>query len=93
MDWPIERLDVMNTAFAGGLFCVYVAPPSLQALKQRLSRDGRDPDGKRFDKAKRELMNYWSNNIEIPFDLEVESTENQISTIARKIYRHYRQSL
>ena len=55
LDWPIERLEVMREAFPDGLFVVYLLPATSDLLRERLSRDRRDPEHRRLQKGLEEI--------------------------------------
>lgn len=92
LDWPIDRLQVMTQAFPGQLFVVYVSPPSLDVLRQRLGKDGRDADGARFASAQKELERFWALGYVGNYDYEIVSQEGQVSRIAQAIFTNYIQS-
>ncbi|MCX6780397.1 MAG: hypothetical protein NT034_04470 [Candidatus Magasanikbacteria bacterium] len=92
LDWPIDRLEVMTTAFSGQLFVVYVSPPSLEVLRQRMGKDGRDADGARFASAQKELQRFWALGYVGNYDYEIVSQDGHVSEIARAIYSNYIQS-
>lgn len=52
--WPVAKLSMMERAFPGRLWRVYLAPPSGRALARRLA-DGRDPNRKRLHAGLAEL--------------------------------------
>lgn len=92
LDWPIDRLHVMQQVFPVQLFTVYVSPPSINVLRQRLTKDGRDVDGMRLKGAEQELQRYWSSGYAGSYDMEVVSEDNKISEIATVIYVGYLKS-
>lgn len=89
LDWPVHRLEIMKGTFPDQLFVVYVAPPSIAVLQDRISRDGRDPDGSRFQAAKQELGIYWAGGYSNVIDAEVTSEDGNIDTIAQRILNRY----
>ncbi|HBD05741.1 TPA: hypothetical protein DCZ32_04765 [Candidatus Uhrbacteria bacterium] len=89
LDWPIDRLEIMKQAFPDRLFIVYVSPPSIDILHQRLKKDGRDTDGTRLANAKQEIQKYWSLGRIGLCDLEVVSEDQRIPEIAVNIYTSY----
>jgi len=89
LDWPISRLEIMTQAFPDQLYVVYVLPPSIEVLKQRLAKDGRDKDGHRLRSAQEELELYKSSRHVEVCNLEVVTEENQVRVIARTIYTNY----
>jgi len=93
LDWPIEYLETMQKEFPNRLYLVYLAPPSIKVLEQRLNKDGRDPDGKRLKMASEELKTYNSQKYNKVFDLKLVSEENQTEKIAYNIYINYLQAV
>jgi len=89
LDWPIDRLDVMTQTFLGQLFIVYISPPSIDVLRQRLAKDGRDTDGKRLASATQELQSFWSSKYVGAYDYEIVSEDDQMVEIAKAIYSNY----
>lgn len=89
LDWPISRMDVMTRAFPGQLHVVYVLPPSIEVLQQRLSKDGRDADGYRLRSAQEELKAYKSSRYIGVCDFEIVAEENHVPKIAHAIYVNY----
>lgn len=92
LDWPVTRLEIMTDAFPGQLYIVYIAPPSLKVLRQRLAKDGRDANGQRFESAESELQAYWSGQYSGMCDLEITATENCVQQLAEAIYADYLKS-
>jgi len=92
LDWPISRIDVMTQAFPDQLHIVYLSPPSIEVLRQRLANDRRDTDESRLQNACKELEAYWSSRYVKIYDLEIISEENQVPKIARAIYTSYLKS-
>lgn len=91
LDWPISQMDVMMQAFHDRLCVIYVSPPSIEALRQRLAKDGRDADGHRLQSAREELETYESSGYAGVCDFEIVSEENQVLKIAQAIYANYLQ--
>lgn len=54
VDYTFEGISDLNE-FKSMLFPIYILPPSLTTLQNRLKDLGRDPDGKRFETAKQEI--------------------------------------
>jgi len=92
LDWPIARLEVMTQAFPGRLFVVYVLPPSIDVLRQRLAKDGRDADGTRLTSALEELQGFWSSRYVGAYDYKIVSEDGQVTDIAEAIYFNYLKS-
>lgn len=92
LDWPISRIEVMTKEFPDQLHIVYVSPPSIEVLRQRLARDKRDADGSRLQSACEELEAYWSSKHVGICDFEIVAEENQVLKIAHAIYASYLKS-
>lgn len=89
LDWPISRISIMVQAFLGQLYVVYVLPPSVEVLSQRLGKDARDIDGRRLQSAREELDAYRSSTYMGIADFEIVAEENHVSKAAREIYANY----
>lgn len=92
LDWPISKIGVMTQAFPEQLHIVYVSPPSIAVIRQRLIKDRRDTDGLRLQSAQEELEAYESSRYVGICDFEIISEENQIPKIAHAIYASYLKS-
>lgn len=92
LDWPVKRMAIMHEAFPNQLYTVYIAPPSLKVLYTRISKDGRDTDGKRFEAAQHELESFWASEFASEIDLEVVSEDGNIPDIAQEILTCYHRS-
>lgn len=93
LDWPINQIDIMKQNFSGRLCAVYISPPSIEILRERIAKDGRDPSGSRLQQAKEELELYWSSKYIGVYDFDVVSEDNRVKEIAEIIYRGYLKSL
>lgn len=89
LDWPISRMSVMTEAFPNQLYVVYISPPSIEALQQRLTKDDRDADGHRLRSAREELEAIESSRHAGIYDFEIVSEENQVPKVAQTIYANY----
>lgn len=92
LDWPIDRLEIMTQAFPEQLFVIYVSPPSIDALCQRLAKDGRDTDGIRLASATKELQMFWSSRYVGLYDYKIISEDDRVVEIAETIYSNYLKS-
>lgn len=92
LDWPIGRIQIMTEAFPGQLYSVYVAPPSIEVLAQRLAKDDRDITGDRLENASKELEEFWSQKYSGLYNVSVISEDKKISDAARLIYVSYLRS-
>ncbi|MDD5639288.1 MAG: hypothetical protein PHR47_00580 [Candidatus Pacebacteria bacterium] len=93
LDWPISQIKIMKDTFPNQLYVVYVSPPSINILRERLAKDGRDSDGSRLREAEKELELYWSLKYVGIYDFEVITKESQIKEIANDIYIDYLKSI
>lgn len=72
LDWPVEKLTLMQREFPGQIFSTYLFPPSLEELKRRLDKDSRDSSGSRLAAAKLELDRFHYGEFDCKIDLAVE---------------------
>jgi hypothetical protein len=75
----------MRQRFSDCLYTVYLVPPSLEILRDRIGRDGRDTNGKRYAAAENEYQYHEA----IPCNLRIVSQEGQIPIMADLVYRNY----
>jgi guanylate kinase len=88
LDWPIDRLRLMQQAFPEKLFTVYIEPPDVETLRRRLA-DGRDPQEKRMEAATAELAMLAQGAYDDVINHRVVSNEGEAALIAHAIYREY----
>jgi guanylate kinase len=88
LDWPVDRLDIMQEAFGDRLYVVYIAPPSITELGARLANDNRDSDGARLRAAMAELKSYHAGEFSSFYDLEVVS-DGKVEELAARIHTAY----
>ncbi len=88
LDWPISRLDIMETAFPDKLYRVYLEPPDLETLRRRMS-DGRDKNGVRFSDAKNELEMLLRGDFDNRIDFRIINEDGMSEHVARSILRNY----
>lgn len=89
IDWPISKIDIILKKFPEQTYVVYIFPPTIESLKKRLDKDGRDPQGIRFHDALKELKECRNSKYSKIFNIEIVSDENKIPEIAHKIYESY----
>ncbi|MFA6572028.1 MAG: hypothetical protein WCT77_12420 [Bacteroidota bacterium] len=89
LDWPAEKIGIMEKVFSGRLYVVYMIPPSIDELKKRLSKDSRDPDGVRLKSAIKELIEFESGRLDNVYDLKIISRTNCVAETAQMIYKNY----
>lgn len=90
--YPVDKLNIMEIAFPGKLFKVYLEPPNLESLEDRLS-DGRDLKGKRFSKAKNELAKLLRGEFDNLVDFRIVNEQGNQEVIAKKIFYAYLRSI
>lgn len=93
LDWPVNEMGIMTQAFPRSLLTVYIAPPTIEELKRRLDKDGRDTNGSRFRDAKEELESYQAGKFDDLCDLKVVNQTGQTTEISQKIYSTYLKSI
>lgn len=86
IDWPVELLGSLHEGFSGQTMSVYLRPPSIDELKRRLARDGRDPDGERLRRALQELAAFEAPNFAEKVDLALTTHRGGEARIAHDIY-------
>lgn len=86
LDFPISRLDVVKKIFPDQLYLVYVYPPSLEVLRERLQSR---PE--RFIESEQELRGMNKNREK--FELSVISHEGHAKEAAKTIYEGYMKSI
>lgn len=89
LDWPIQQIDIMEKTFPEAVFSVYLEPPSMEVLLQRMASDKRDIDGRRQKSAEEELQKYWNSEYGGLFTISMISTDGKQREIALAIYRTY----
>ena len=92
LDWPVGQVNTITRAFPGRSHIVYIAPPSLEVLCERLKSDDRDIGGRRLEHARRELEDYWSGKYANICDFEVITTTGKVPEITQSIYSSYLRS-
>lgn len=93
LDWPINRLNIMEGSFSGRLSVIYLVPPSVEELERRLSKDSRDENGSRILEAREELTAFYEGRYASLYDLCVTTQSGKEDIIAQSIYEFYLKSL
>jgi guanylate kinase len=88
LDWPIDEAAGITKRLGGRVHRVYLSPPSLAVLHERLS-DGRDPFGERAGAATAELDAVAAGQYDDVIDQSVTSTTGHIGSVAQEIYAGY----
>lgn len=93
LDWPVARMRVMQAAFRRSLLhCVYIRPPSLKTLADRI-RDGRDTGNRRLREAAAELRNLGSGKYGAYIDYQTVSNVGGIQFAAFEVHNSYLRSM
>lgn len=93
LDWPIDKMNIMEQYYDKQIYRVYVEPDDIQELERRLSNDARDKDGKRFQAGKLEIDNLLSGKYDTMIDYRVVNKAGHALQVAEEIYQHFLQSL
>lgn len=89
LDWPIDKLEVMEKNYGNKIYKVYVEPDNINELERRLSLDNRDKDGKRLDAAKLELINLSEGKFDALVDMKVINKQGRSQETAQSIYKQF----
>ncbi len=89
LDFPIGRHDLIKEYTNDRIYTVYLKPPSLEELYNRLSYDGRDATGERFLSAKKELEDYNKGKFSSIIDTDLVSETGKAKEVARNIYSDF----
>jgi guanylate kinase len=91
LDWPITHLRIMDQAFPGKLCTIYIRPPSLAVLADRLH--GRNNYDERLATAEKELSRVDAHEFDDRIDLTVVTADDTIEGCVEQIYMAYASSL
>ncbi len=86
LDWPVDKSEVMLSHYTDSLYTIYIEPESLEVLEERLSKDNRDKDGKRFEAGKEELKQFHSGKYDHFINLKVINESGKDKEVAELIY-------
>lgn len=93
LDWPIDKISVMEKAYGNSLFRVYIQPENETELGARLNKDDRDTNGKRLSSGKIELHKLDIGEYDQHIDLKLVNTKGAALDTAKIIYAEYLRSL
>lgn len=79
----------MQMHYSKQIYTVYLQPDNLEELKQRLSHDNRDKDGKRYKAGIQEMHNLLANKYDKKIDLKLINKKNCIQQTAHIIYTSF----
>jgi guanylate kinase len=88
IDWPVDRVDELRLLFPNIVLTVYLEPPSLNELDNRLRLRGGD-DAARISAAKSELARLHSGALDALIDLRLVSQNGEAESTSNKIYHFY----
>lgn len=83
LDFPLNRVQDMQR-FADRLIKVYVLPPSLDSLRQRLSLDGRALNNTRYEEGVEEIASLARSRFAHP-DIDALVINSQLDRTARRV--------
>ena len=86
LDWPVDKMRVMQEAYKKRIFSVYIEPENLKSLQEHLCRDGRDPDGRRLAAGLEELERYDQGEFDAWLDMKVVNIEGQDQLVAETLH-------
>lgn len=88
LDWPIDRLGVMEGGFPERLFRVYVEVGA-KSLRERLKADARDPTQSRLKAGLAELRKLARGQYDHLIDFRIANPDGSVDAVAKKIYQKY----
>ena len=88
LDWPVDRLDVMEQHFPDRLFKVYVEIDP-ETLRQRLALDKRDLTQSRLTAGLAELKRLAGGEYDSLIEYRIVNPAGEIDAVAQKIYEQY----
>lgn len=86
LDWPIQKLEVMEKNYGRRLYKVYLEPDDHEELKRRLACDERDSDGRRYLAGLQELNALNAGAFDGLFDMKIINQKGRDKEIAQFIY-------
>lgn len=89
LDWPIEKLNIMEQHYPNRLYRVYIEPEDTTELLNRLQKDNRNIDGKRYNAGVEELEKLNSGTYDSLIDLRIINRNNCAEEIAQEIYQQF----
>lgn len=87
LDWPANQLTPMRQHFLDRVLAVYVAPPTADALRRRLSADGRNRGSDRLAQGLAELDALARG--EVAFDHLIVNKDGESNSAAAEIHTLY----
>ena len=87
LDWPIDQMKVMIDHYSACLCAIYIEPENLETLKEHLSQDGRDKEGKRLAAGEKELKRYYAGDYDCLIQHKVVNKEGEDRETAVLLYQ------
>jgi len=91
LDWPVRQVSQMEAAFPGDLLTVYIEPPSLPDLRNRLGSRGET--GGRWAEAVSEAHDLRDGKFDQSIGLRIINAEGEVLQTALAIFAYYAQSI
>lgn len=85
LDFLIENAQQIKDLVGDKCTVIYLTPPSINILKQRLDKDGRDPTGLRLQAAQTELAAYHQGKYDHLIDSHYVSAEGALDSCEQSI--------
>ena len=89
LDWPVDKIQIMQNNYVDCLFRVYIEPENRDILKEQLSNDSRDKDGKRLSAGLEELEKLDAGDFENCYDMRIINRSGDSKKITEEIYRQF----
>lgn len=89
LDWPIDKLFLMDNVYGEQLYKIYIEPENVQELKKRLLADNRDVNGQRYMAGLAEMEDLYAGYYDHAIDLRVINAHGYAKEIAELIYKHF----
>ncbi len=93
LDWPIDKLEIMEKIYGSQLYKVYIQPDDLAELKRRLLQDNRDKDGLRYAAGVLEIEHAGAGKYDQFVDLKLINKKDCDEEIAQYIYTNFMAAL
>ena len=87
LDWPIKKIRAIKNLFPNRVYCVYLEPPDLDVLKERLSH--KNNLEKRLRSAENELKELHLGKYDREIDLLIISKEGELHRLAKLVLKKY----
>lgn len=92
LDWPIQKISLLEEKFPDQLFRVYICPPSIETLKQRIAQNSRNFID-RLSAAEIEVDLFSKGTYDDHIDLRVTSEDTLLEENLNLIHKRCIESL